>query len=257
MRVFLAALLLAPVFAFAQSGFTGTWRFDTKAVQSTLKHTYLLKTGTFRCTSCEPKIEVKADGRDYPVAGSPYFDSVNVKALDDSAVEIVHKKAGKIFETRNIRALPNGNTLATERTLVSQSGRQGNMKYTSTRVGSAPERVSGITGTWQAGKLEDVSASIMTFTLKASGTELSMSDPFGNSYTAQLDGKDYPYKGDPGITSVSLIQVDANTIQETDKRDGKVVYINTMAIAPDGKTMTLTVDDKLRNARTKYTAQRQ
>jgi hypothetical protein len=42
-----------------------------------------------------------------------------------------------------------------------------------------------------------------------------LSDQTGDSYAAKFDGKDYPYKGRSGVTSVSLEKIDANTIVET------------------------------------------
>jgi hypothetical protein len=84
-----------------------------------------------------------------------------------------------------------------------------------------------------------------------------MSDKTGDSYTAKLDGKDYPYKGDPGLTSVSLKKIDANTIEETDKRKGKPIYVSRMTVSADGKTMQIDNEDKLHNTSQKWTAQKQ
>ncbi len=39
-----------------------------------------------KCTSCVPRISVKADGKDYPVAGSPYFSTVGVQVIDNSSI---------------------------------------------------------------------------------------------------------------------------------------------------------------------------
>ena len=50
---------------------------------------------------------------------------------------------------------------------------------------------------------------------------MTYSTPTGQSYTAKLDGKDVPYMGDPGTTSVSLKRM-GDAFEETDKRDGKV-----------------------------------
>ena len=84
-----------------------------------------------------------------------------------------------------------------------------------------------------------------------------MSDQAGDSYTAKFDGKDYPYKGDPGTTSVSLKKIDANTIEETYKRNGKVIIVNRMTVAPDGKTLSANFEDKLRSVTFKSTAEKQ
>ncbi|MFZ0796644.1 MAG: hypothetical protein WCA13_05715 [Terriglobales bacterium] len=53
-----------------------------------------------------------------------------------------------------------------------------------------------------------------------------MSMPTGESYTAKLDGKDYPVKGAYPYDSVSLKRINDRTIEETDKRDGKVVEVS-------------------------------
>jgi hypothetical protein len=54
----------------------------------------------------------------------------------------------------------------------------------------------------------------------------------------KFDGKFYPIQGDPGGTMISLKKVDANTMQETDKRNDKVVYTARMTVSADGKKMT-------------------
>ena len=75
--------------------------------------------------------------------------------------------------------------------------------------------------------------------------------------TAKLDGKDYPAKGDPGTTSVSLRKVDANTIEETGKRNGKVIGISRMTVQPDGKTMKVEYQDELTGDSMTYMAKKQ
>ena len=56
-----------------------------------------------------------------------------------------------------------------------------------------------------------------------------MTTPIGQSYTAKLDGKEVPFIGDPGVTTVSL------------KRIGDSIE----TVSADGKSMTIEVDDKL------------
>jgi len=84
-----------------------------------------------------------------------------------------------------------------------------------------------------------------------------MSNPTGQSYTAKLDGSDAPYKGDPGTTSVSVKKLSDNAVEETDKRDGKVIGIYKIIVAPDGKTLTVDVDHKLHGTTSKFTAEKQ
>jgi hypothetical protein len=79
----------------------------------------------------------------------------------------------------------------------------------------------------------------------------------GAASVITCDGKDYPYKGDPGTTSVSLKRIDASTIEETDKRDGKAISTTRMTVSPDGRTMTLVSHDLRRNDTATFTAEKQ
>lgn len=88
-------------------------------------------------------------------------------------------------------------------------------------MAKGPAGSSAISGSWRTTKVETVSDNAITTTYKVNGDELTMTTPTGQSYTAKLDGTEAPYKGDPGTTSVSVEQMGKNTIEETDKRDGK------------------------------------
>jgi hypothetical protein len=48
-----------------------------------------------------------------------------------------------------------------------------------------------------------------------------------------------------------------NTIEETDKRDGKVIFVARITVASDGKSMTITVIDKLHGTTSQFPAQKQ
>lgn len=64
--------------------------------------------------------------------------------------------------------------------------------------------------------------------------------PVKLSYTANYDGKDYPMTGSPAVDTVSLRKIDANTVERTDKKAGKVVQVLTRVMAKDGKSLTTT-----------------
>ena len=257
MNRLLAVLLLAPATLFAQSAFDGTWRTDPQSTEYVGHQNFSLQNGVYRCSTCVPKVEVKADGQDHEVSGSPYYDTINVRTIDDHTVEIISKKGAKVTGTSKETASEDGQTLVTEFTFVTDSGQTGNGRYKSTRVGTAPNGAHKISGEWQPGKLESGSESVFTVTYKATDDGLSMSDLTGDSYAAKFDGKDYPYKGDPGTTTVSLKKIDANTIEETDKRNGKVITVIRLTVSPDGKTLSTTTEDKLAGVTTKGTAQKQ
>jgi len=74
--------------------------------------------------------------------------------------------------------------------------------------------------------------------------------PTGIDYTATFDGKDSAVKGAPAYDSTSMKRVDANTTEQTRKKEGKTVQTVTRKISADGKTMTVTTRGKDENGRT-------
>jgi hypothetical protein len=63
------------------------------------------------------------------------------------------------------------------------------------------------------------------------------------AYTIKADGADQPVSGHPYYDSVAIKVVDANTIEETDKKAGKTVTTSKVTVAPDGKTSTFEFSD--------------
>jgi len=125
------------------------------------------------------------------------------------------------------------------------------------RVEKGPAGASLLSGSWRDEKTEDIPESALTFTFKMSGDDVSYSTPTGQSYTAKLGGGEAPYKGDPGITSVSVKKINDHTIEETDMRDGKPISVGRITVSPDGKKMTVDVSDKLHGTTSKFVADKQ
>ena len=65
--------------------------------------------------------------------------------------------------------------------------------------------------------------------------------PTMTQYTANFDGKDYPFTGSQNLDKVSLKRIDAWTTERTDKKGDKVVGTFTRVVSQDGKTMTTTL----------------
>ena len=74
--------------------------------------------------------------------------------------------------------------------------------------------------------------------------------PTGIDYTATADGKDMPVKGAPAYDTTAMKRVDANTTEQTRKKEGKVVQTVTRKVSGDGKTMTVTTRGKDEAGRT-------
>jgi len=251
--------LLTPGLAMAQSAFDGTWKVDVKTAQFPKKpDVYLLQDGMYHCKTCVPMIDVKADGQDQKVLGHPYFDTMSVKVVDDRTIETTTKKNGKPNGNSKTWISTDGNTLMFEFTDSSATNADPvTGKGEETRVAKGPAGSHVISGSWRASKMDTVSDNGLLFTYKVEGDSLMMTTPTGQSYTAKLDGTEAPFKGDPGTTSVSVKKVDKSMMEETDKRDGKVISVARMTLSADGKSMTIAVEDKLHGTSSQFTAMKQ
>lgn len=251
--------LLMPVLAGAQSAFDGTWKVDMNSAKYPDKPTvYLVKDGMYHCKSCIPAIDLKADGQDQKVSGDPDFDMMSVKIVDDRTVEETQKKNGKTVAKAKTWVSADGNTLSWEFT-SSSAANADPVTGTghSTRTEKGPAGSHAMSGSWRIVKMDTLSDNAMSFTYKVTGDSLTMTSPTGQSYTAKLDGTDAPYQGDPGTTSVSVKKTGPNTIEETDKRDGKAMSVSRMTVSADGKTMKIVNEDKVQGTTGEITATKQ
>jgi len=258
MKKLLFVLLLVPVLGWAQSPFNGTWKIDLGKTKLPKKPDVLLvQNGMYECKTCAPPINVKADGQFQKVSGNPYTDMIKVTVVDDRHVNSEAQKDGKQINSVKRSVSEDGNTLTEEWTYYGNpTGGPVSGTDTMTRVGKAAAGVNAVSGSWREAKSDVATADALLFTYTGGGDSLSMTTPTGQSYTAKLDGKDVPYVGDPGTTSVSLKRI-GDSIEETDKRDGKVISVSKMTVAPDGRTMTVVVDDKLHGSTATYVAEKQ
>ena len=68
--------------------------------------------------------------------------------------------------------------------------------------------------------------------------------PTHNEWTGKFDGKDYPLAGDPNADVRSYKTVDANSMDLTNKKAGKVTITGRIVISADGKSRTVTIKGK-------------
>jgi hypothetical protein len=207
----------------------------------------------YSCPTCVPAVNIKADGTDQKVTGADTFDAMSVKIIDAQNVEITEKKAGKRVSVAKYTVSADGNHTTIKFTDYPENDSKPiTGEVTSMRVEKGPAGSHATSGGWRDEKVGSISDNGLTFTYKAIADGLSMSDQTGESYSAKFDGKDYPVKGDPGVDKVSLKRIDANTFEETFKKNGKVVTVAHTAIAADGKTGNVTGENKVQGTTIKY-----
>lgn len=107
-------------------------------------------------------------------------------------------------------------------------------------------------GTW---KLNDAKSKIAagmpkntTVTYEMAGDQIKVTvegvdgegKPAKNEWTGNFDGKDYAVTGDASSDTRSYKQVNANTMELTTKKDGKVTATGKIVVSADGKSRTVT-----------------
>ncbi|HKD60481.1 MAG TPA: hypothetical protein VKB47_08470 [Terracidiphilus sp.] len=251
----LSALLSAGLAAVAQSPIDGTWKTNMAQTKFSPKpNVFYLSQGWYHCISCNPTYDAKADGTDQSVTGQIY-DTVVVKEADPNTIAVTTKKGGKVVSEQTRTVSADGKTL-TVKTIAHPMNSDQTVTATATgkRTGVKPSGVHGTSGEWQIVKVEQ-SENGLTTTYKTSGDELTMSQPTGETFTAKLDGTEAPVKGAYGYDTVSLKKINDHTIEETQKRNGNVVMVNTMTVG--GKTMKVTAENKVTGRTNTYTATKQ
>ncbi|APG05222.1 hypothetical protein BJI69_15835 [Luteibacter rhizovicinus DSM 16549] len=241
-RLLLGGVLLAlllPLQATAQSAFGGTWKVDISKVQSSTKPTVVtLKGGEYSC-NCTPPITIRADGADHAVTGHARFDTDAVKIVNDHTIVETAKKNGAVVNTRTTKVAADGKTATFESVSTRESGTT-TVKGTLNRVAAGAAGSHAAAGSWVVGGYQSASEGVTTVTYKVDGDTISMNDPNGESYTARLDGKPVPYKGDPGTDTIAVKMV-GSALEETAMLAGKTTSIATSTLSADGKTMTTVI----------------
>lgn len=257
MRIVISALLLlVPAAALASSAFDGTWKTRTDSMKVTGKpDAFAVADGTYTCSSCNPAVKIQADGADHKVTGHDTYDSRAVKVVDPKTVEITNKLAGKTISTNTMTVSADGSTLSGKFTDYS-GAKPATGTYTEKRVAAGAAGAHVISGSWQPDQMGEANDALRTVSYKMAGDHFSMNWN-GQSYDAKFDGKEYPVTGDPTHTVVSLKRIDANTVEETDRRMGKVTDEIRIAASKDGKTVEYTDKDVLRGQTTTFTLEKQ
>jgi hypothetical protein len=106
-------------------------------------------------------------------------------------------------------------------------------------------------------KRVNLSENALVATLKLEGDTFSFADPTGQSYRARLDGTPTPITGDLTNAMVSLKRIGENTIEETEKHEGKAVKVTRFTLSADGRTLTISIESKAKGSVRQLVAHKQ
>lgn len=233
----------------------GTWKVDLASLKFDQKpNEFLLKDGSYSCPTCLPPLTAAADGQFHPIADRPYYDSLQIKAVDDRTVEFHRKKGDKEVSSNTLTVSEDGNKLTNkfvDSTTPNSPPIEGSA--TSTRAGPAPAGAHAISGKWMPDRFAEYSEQALDITYQISGNKVNQSSQ-GQSWSAEIGGPAVAIQNDPGGTMVAVAREGENGLRETYTRDGKEIGVTTIVPGPDGKSFAFTNVDPRDQSKVTWTA---
>jgi hypothetical protein len=215
----------------------GTWKMnpakskltDQMQVEEAGPNTYRL---TFSGDNHET---VVADGTDQP---GLFGSTASITVLSPHRWKMMRKTGGKVTISAIWELSEDGNTLTDHFTGYRADGSTSNLLYKYARV----EGGSGFAGTWESTE-EQVSSVYMMQIQGYADEGLSFINPAQKmTKNIKFDGKDYAAEGPnlPAGYVTSGRRLSGQSVELTDKINGKVLDTQQVEVSPDGKTLTIT-----------------
>jgi hypothetical protein len=237
LRLLLVAGLATGALSASNDPFLGEWKLnpskskliDVMKVASVAGNKYAFDFGAGSAETIAP------DGTDQPgLAGTTL--SVTIEGVD--SWKVVRKKVGRILLTGIWKLSKDGNTLNDDYTEFAPDGSpSSNVKYAYQRTAGT----SGFAGTWEASAT--MNEAIVLKVQAYEGDGLSFINSAGVTKNVKFDGKEYPHAGPnarAGSASTAR-RVNEDTLEMTDKSNGKITNTREIQLSGDRKTLTMTV----------------
>jgi hypothetical protein len=174
------------------------------------------------------------DGHDNHVENVPAFNQIVMRRVDKNQAEIKEKKNGALVATLHDKVSSDRKELTT--TTV-QPGHEDQITVWE-RSGGPHDPANPFIGEWTQDFSKTRLRQGLVIKIEASGNDgVHFSGDF--SYTANLDGRDYPLK-DSRDDSIALALIDPHTVASTYKRGDEIGDQDRWVVAPDGQQMTVT-----------------
>jgi hypothetical protein len=253
-RLIFVLLLLAGVSA-GQSPFDGSWvnKVGERLPEGTVS--YSINDETLRCSCAIGGVEIKPDGYDHKTPETAYWDTLNVQAVDAHTIALIAKKGGRTMFTEVDSVSQDGNTL-TQMVKDTTEAETVTIETQSHRLESGRAGSHIISGTWKAFRASrSLNGSLIKYT--CTKDSFSAETPLGEKYTAKFDGNFYPVEDDPGHTMVSAKLLDSRTVELTSKRNGKIVSVSRLSVAPDGNSIHAVFENKESGGQTAFDFEKQ
>lgn len=239
----LMCFICASAACLADGPFDGTWRPDPQRPgPGERPDNFEIANGMYSCLSCAPPTNIAADGKDHPVTGSQYYDTLSVMLVDVRTVVKVAKSHGQTVAKTTMIVADNGTDRTDQQTVYGMGPKPlgFTMKFTRLTAGKLGDNL--LSGQWKLIET-DLTNHDEDTTYKVSGDSLAMSDKMGRSFTAKLDGTPAPYNSDPDFNMVSLKLLGPSSLEETDLRDAKPFKVTVWTVSADGNAIHARFDN--------------
>jgi hypothetical protein len=191
--------------------------------------------GQMKATMDGQSYMFKADGGDNM---TPWGMTLAWKPVDSTTWEVTEKTNGKVTCTSTIKLSADGKMMTVDSRRLKGDGGTSNDSMTLQRVSGGP----GLAGKWKTKNLKTSSPEELTLTPKGSDGILISLGNEGGVCNAKFDGRDYPATGPvwPAGWTCVVAKNGARAIDLTWRKDGKDMYKSTLAVSPEGNTLTET-----------------
>jgi hypothetical protein len=235
--------LMLPFACLAETSFSGTWVVQPPLTTFSLRPlTLLIDRGVYKRTSCAPAPEVPTDGKDHAVAGNPLAESMSVRLLDRSRVEVAEKISGRLVWKGNYTVSKDRKSLTLKyEDYRATNAVSGAIEFA--REGDSVANAHLLSGTWRAEKLIELSATGLTMTIQDTDKGLTMSASDGRSYDIKFDRQNHPLTGYLDGATVQVGRRAPQTLQVNRKQHGTQVEMSLGTVSDDGQTMLLSQID--------------
>jgi hypothetical protein len=225
----------ATVLLAADPPYAGSWKLNpAKSEFGETTVTYEeMAGGQMKFSADGQSYTFKADGKDYP---TPWGNSSAWKAIAPNSWEITSKANAKVVGTASLQLAADGKTLTVDAKNIKATGEASNDVAVYQRLSGG----QGLAGKWKTKNLTIGSPGTMNISPSGSdGLTLAFVEEKGTC-TAKFDGKDHPANGPiwPSGWTCAIAKNGASALDVTWKRDGKVMYKDTLTPSADGKTLT-------------------
>jgi hypothetical protein len=189
--------------------------------------------GQMKMTADGQSYTFKADGKEYP---TPWGTSSAWKAVDENTWKVTNKVDEKVVGTATLKLATDGKTLTVDTKNIDATGEASDNTALYERLSGGP----GLAGEW---KTKDVNiGSPGTMDISPSGSDgltLTFVEEKGTC-SAKFDGRDYAATGPiwPSGWTCAIAKSGPTGLELTWKKDGKLMYKDTLTPSADGKTLS-------------------